>query len=85
MLVVETRSHESVCTFGALLTTKEKCVIKQFAPQVQGTGARYKAKELFEQEARRLQQLGDHPEIPTLLAYFKQDNRLYLVQQFIDQ
>jgi serine/threonine protein kinase len=63
---------------------KAKCVIKQFAPQVQGTGAFQKAKELFEQEAMRLQQLGDHPQIPTLLAYFEQDNRLYLVQQFID-
>jgi uncharacterized delta-60 repeat protein len=63
---------------------KEKCFIKQFAPQIQETGAFQKAKELFEQEATRLQQLGDHPQIPTLLAYFEQDNRLYLVQQFID-
>ncbi|WP_277878172.1 ATP-dependent metallopeptidase FtsH/Yme1/Tma family protein [Tolypothrix sp. FACHB-123] len=62
----------------------QKCVIKQFAPQVQGTGALQKATELFEQEARRLEQLGEHPQIPTLLAYFEQDNHLYLVQQFID-
>ncbi|MDZ8051700.1 MAG: protein kinase domain-containing protein [Aulosira sp. ZfuVER01] len=62
----------------------ELCVIKQFAPQIQGTGALQKATELFEQEARRLQHLGEHPQIPTLLAYFEQDNRLYLVQQFID-
>ncbi|WP_334725647.1 hypothetical protein [Nostoc sp.] len=32
----------------------EICVIKQFAPQVQGTGALHKATELFQQEARRL-------------------------------
>ncbi|KOP24673.1 hypothetical protein AMR41_18775 [Hapalosiphon sp. MRB220] len=62
----------------------EHCVIKQFAPQVQGTAALQKATELFEQEARRLQQLGEHPQIPTLLAYFEQDHRLYLVQQFIN-
>ncbi|WP_238846082.1 serine/threonine-protein kinase [Nostoc edaphicum] len=62
----------------------QKCVIKQFAPQVQGTGALQKATELFEQEARRLEQLGEHPQIPTLLAYFEQEKRLYLVQQFID-
>ncbi|AFZ00136.1 serine/threonine-protein kinase [Calothrix sp. PCC 6303] len=62
----------------------EKCVIKQFAPQVQETAALQKATELFEQEARRLQQLGEHPQIPTLLAYFQEDSRLYLVQQFID-
>lgn len=62
----------------------EKCVIKLFAPQVQGTAGLQKATELFEQEARRLQQLGEHPQIPTLLAYFREDSRLYLVQQFID-
>ncbi|BAY25848.1 protein kinase [Calothrix sp. NIES-2100] len=62
----------------------ELCVIKQFAPQIQGGGALQKATELFEQEARRLQHLGDHPQIPTLLAYFEQEHRLYLVQQFID-
>ncbi len=62
----------------------EHCVIKQFAPQVQGTVALNKATELFEQEAKRLQQLGEHSQIPTLLAYFEEDNRLYLVQQFIN-
>ncbi|MEB3218555.1 MAG: serine/threonine-protein kinase [Nostocales cyanobacterium 94392] len=62
----------------------EKCVIKQFAPQVQETAALQKATELFEEEARRLQQLGEHPQIPALLAYFQEDSRLYLVQQFID-
>lgn len=62
----------------------EKCVIKQFAPQVQGkTELLHKMTELFEQEAKRLQQLGEHPQIPTLFAYFKSDTRLYLVQQFI--
>ncbi|MBW4625685.1 MAG: protein kinase [Brasilonema octagenarum HA4186-MV1] len=62
----------------------EHCVIKQFAPQVQETGALNKATELFEQQAKRLQQLGKHLKIPALLAYFEQDNRLYLVQEFID-
>ncbi|MBD2343457.1 serine/threonine-protein kinase [Anabaena subtropica] len=61
----------------------EHCVIKQFAPQVQGTASLNKATELFEQEAKRLQQLGKHPQIPTLLAYFNEDNRLYLVQEFM--
>jgi WD40 repeat protein len=62
----------------------ERCVIKQFAPHIQGTAALKKATELFDQEARRLQVLGEHPQIPTLLAYFEEDSRLYLVQQFID-
>ncbi|MEH2353025.1 serine/threonine-protein kinase [Nostoc sp.] len=62
----------------------EYCVIKQFAPRVQGSAAINKATELFEQEARRLQQLGEHPQITTLLAYFEEENNLYLVQQFIN-
>ncbi|ARV63235.1 serine/threonine protein kinase [Nostocales cyanobacterium HT-58-2] len=62
----------------------ERCVIKQLAPRVQGTWALNKSMELFQKEAQRLQELGEHPQIPTLLAYFEQDNYLYLVQQFID-
>jgi serine/threonine protein kinase len=62
----------------------EKCVIKQFAPQIQGTAGRKKATELFLQEALQLLKLGKHSQIPTLLAYFEENNRLYLVQEFID-
>lgn len=61
-----------------------KCVIKQFSPQVQGTKSLQKAVQLFNQEAVRLHELGEHPQIPTLLAYFEQDKYLYLVQQFIE-
>ncbi|MEG4627907.1 bifunctional serine/threonine-protein kinase/formylglycine-generating enzyme family protein [Microcoleus sp. w1-18aA5] len=60
------------------------CVVKQLAPNVQGTWAINKAVELFQQEAKQLQQLGQHPQIPSLDAYFEQDNYLYLVQQFVD-
>ncbi len=62
----------------------EPCVIKQFVPQVQGTAALEKATELFKQEAKRLYDLGEHPQIPRLIAYFEQDKRLYLVQEYIE-
>jgi len=61
-----------------------KCVIKQFAPQIQGTGAIEKATELFQQEAKQLEQLGTYPQIPGLWAYFEEHSRLYLVQEFIE-
>jgi WD40 repeat protein len=61
-----------------------RCVIKQFSPQVQGTKSLDKAIRLFNQEAVRLHELGEHPQIPTLLAYFEQDKYLYLVQQFVE-
>ncbi len=64
--------------------TKPRCVIKQFFPQQQGTNNSKKAAELFRQEAERLKQLGRHPQIPALLAYFEQDGQQYLVQEFIE-
>ena len=60
------------------------CVIKQFAPQTQGTKSFDKAVNLFNQEAIRLHDLGEHVQIPALLAYFEQDHYLYLIQQLID-
>ncbi|MBH8576860.1 serine/threonine protein kinase [Nostocaceae cyanobacterium CENA369] len=64
--------------------SKPRCVIKQFYPQAQGTNTVQKAVELFNQEAVRLDELGKHPQIPELLAYFTQDDRQYLVQEFIN-
>ena len=62
----------------------EWCVVKQFAPKVRQKSALKKAVELFQEEAQRLQHLGEHHQIPALLAYFEQDSYLFLVQQFID-
>ena len=64
--------------------SKPHCVIKQLYPQAQGTSTLQKAAELFTQEAMRLDELGKHPQIPELLAYFTQDDRQYLVQEFIN-
>ncbi|HLO49933.1 MAG TPA: serine/threonine-protein kinase [Kamptonema sp.] len=63
--------------------SKPRCVIKQFFPQAQGTNNLEKAAELFNREAERLDELGKHPQIPDLLAHFEQDNRQYLVQEFV--
>lgn len=63
---------------------KAPCIVKQFSPQIQGAKSLEKAVQLFGQEAVRLHELGEHPQIPTLLAYFEHDKRLYLVQQFIE-
>jgi acyl carrier protein len=73
-------------TYEAIDTDRmdDPCVIKQFLPQVQGTAALEKATELFKQEAKRLYELGEHPQIPRLIAYFEQDKYLYLVQELIE-
>jgi formylglycine-generating enzyme required for sulfatase activity len=62
----------------------QRWVVKQLAPNFQGTWAINKAVELFQQEARQLKQLGQHPQIPSLEDDFEKDNYLYLVQQFVD-
>ena len=57
------------------------CAIKQFFPQ--GTNGK-KAAELFQQEAKQLERLGEHPQIPKWLGYFEQDGYQYLLQEFIE-
>jgi serine/threonine protein kinase len=64
--------------------SKPRCVIKQFLPIVaQNPRHLKKALALFEQEAVRLEELGHHPQIPELLAYFAQEGNQYLIQEFI--
>jgi len=64
--------------------SKPFCVIKQFFPQALEKNNIEKAAELFRREAVGLDELGKHPQIPDLLAYFSQDNQQYLVQEFIE-
>ncbi|MGK7872544.1 MAG: tetratricopeptide repeat protein [Xenococcaceae cyanobacterium] len=59
-----------------------KCVVKQLKPMANDESTLKEARRLFIQEARILSQLGDHPQIPELLAYYQDE--LYLVQEFID-
>lgn len=64
--------------------SKPRCVIKQFFPQTGKAQTLAKALEMFEREAVQLEKLGRHPQIPELMAYFEQDGRPYLVQEFIE-
>lgn len=60
------------------------CAIKQLVPQNQGTTNLEKAARLFQQEAVKLEQLGQHPQIPDLYAYFTESDRQYLIQEYIN-
>jgi serine/threonine protein kinase/sugar lactone lactonase YvrE len=64
--------------------SKPRCVIKQFFPQPSSLNYAQKAAELFRQEAKRLKELGKHPQIPALLASCEQDGQQYLVQELIE-
>lgn len=65
----------------------ETCVLKEFAPQVQGTYALQKAVELFEREAGILYKL-QHSQIPKFRELFRakleDEGHLFLVQDYIE-
>ncbi|MFB2894296.1 protein kinase [Aerosakkonemataceae cyanobacterium BLCC-F50] len=65
----------------------ELCVLKEFAPQVQGTYALQKAVELFEREAGILYKL-QHSQIPKFRELFRaklqDEGHLFLVQDYIE-
>ena len=62
----------------------ELCVIKKFEPYVGNDEGLEKAKKLFIQEAKQLHELEEHPQIPTLYAYFEEKGGLYIIQQYIE-
>jgi serine/threonine protein kinase len=66
------------------IPSKPRCVIKQLYLQSQGSLILKKAVQLFHQEAEHLDELGEHPQIPKLLAHFEENKRLYLVQELIE-
>ena len=61
-----------------------RCAVKQFQFYDRDPDIFNKAVELFHQEAVRLDELGNHTQIPNLLACFEQETQIYLVQEFID-
>lgn len=65
----------------------ELCVLKEFAPQVQGTQALQKGQELFQREAGVLYKL-QHPQIPRFRelfrANFDDQGYLFLVQDYVE-
>lgn len=60
------------------------CVVKQLRPASNNPKLLRLARRLFEREADTLQKLGEHSQIPQLLAYFEEDEEFYLVQEFVD-
>lgn len=61
----------------------EYCVLKEFMPTRGEPHQIEKAKELFKREAAVLYQLR-HPQIPQFHALFEQEQRLFLVQDYVE-
>ncbi|TAE55638.1 MAG: CHASE2 domain-containing protein [Nostocales cyanobacterium] len=60
-----------------------ECVVKQLKPATSKPENLALARRLFSAEAKTLQRLGIHSQIPQLLAYFEEDEEFYLVQEYI--
>lgn len=59
--------------------SKPLCVVKQLRPN----HAHPRVIEFFHKEAKILEKLGKHPQVPQLLAHFQEGENLYIVQEFI--
>ncbi|NET31410.1 MAG: tetratricopeptide repeat protein [Cyanothece sp. SIO1E1] len=60
------------------------CVVKQLKPQITEAEHLQTARRLFDTEANVLYQLGNHDQIPRLLAHFEEAQEFYLVQELIE-
>ncbi|MBW4565524.1 MAG: SUMF1/EgtB/PvdO family nonheme iron enzyme [Mojavia pulchra JT2-VF2] len=60
--------------------SKPLCVVKRLKPK----HTHPRVLELFEQEAVILEKLGEHPQIPRLLAHFAVGNELYIIQDYVE-
>ncbi|HNV75735.1 MAG TPA: serine/threonine-protein kinase [Gemmatimonadaceae bacterium] len=59
---------------------QKRCALKELVPR---GGLTSRAQQLFEREARALLEL-DHPRIPRLHAFFEEDGRFFLVQDYVE-
>ncbi|MBD2683289.1 MULTISPECIES: serine/threonine-protein kinase [Nostoc] len=66
------------------LPDKDQCVVKHFSPKATDINTLSHARRLFETEAKVLNRLGNHDRVPRLLAHFEEDQKFYLVQEFVD-
>ncbi len=63
---------------------EEPCALKEFVPPpISNPSTVAKARELFQREARILHNIS-HPQIPKLLAYVQDEERLILIEEFVE-
>lgn len=76
---------ETYLTVDNHMPSGRKCVLKQLKPIVKQSKMPAWMKERFQREAAILEELGDgNSQIPQLYAYFSEDDKFYLVQEWIE-
>jgi serine/threonine protein kinase len=67
------------------MPSNRQCVIKQLKPLTTSAEVYQIVQERFQREAAILEKLGEnHPQIPRLYAYFSENQKFYLVQEWIE-
>lgn len=61
-----------------------RCVVKRLQPRQTDAINLDSARRLFNAEAEALYVLGNHDQIPRLLAHFEEDEQFYLAQEFVE-
>ncbi|MEM7760266.1 MAG: serine/threonine-protein kinase [Cyanobacteria bacterium P01_A01_bin.40] len=76
---------ETYLTEDTHMPSRRKCVLKQLKPIVKQPKTPLWMKERFQREAAILEELGNGSnQIPQLYAYFSEDDKFYLVQEWIE-
>ena len=76
---------ETYLTEDTHMPSRRKCVLKQLKPIVKNPKTPLWMKERFQREAAILEELGEkNSQIPRLYAYFSEDDKFYLVQEWIE-
>jgi tetratricopeptide (TPR) repeat protein len=60
-----------------------QCVVKQLRLGTRSLETQQTILILFQEKAEKIDKLSQHEQIPSLLAYFKEDNNLYLIEDYI--
>jgi serine/threonine protein kinase len=66
------------------LPTAPHCVVKRLKPEFADEESYKLARRLFEQEAEIMYRMGNHPNIPKLLAHFEENGEFFLAQELIE-
>ncbi|MEM8721950.1 MAG: serine/threonine-protein kinase [Cyanobacteria bacterium P01_G01_bin.39] len=76
---------ETYLTEDTHMPSRRRCVLKQLKPMVKQSKTPLWMKERFQREAAILEELGNGSnQIPQLYAYFSEDDKFYLVQEWIE-
>ena len=75
---------ETYLAEDGFLPGNPQCVVKQLKPRFLDPLTLQAARNLFDTEAKVLDILGHHDQIPSLLAYFEENEEFYLIEEFID-